>query len=267
VEFARAARALAEQIGDTRRAVFSMTFEFQAYHLWGRWGEAIRLIEEHVPRIAEVAKIELYFVEVALGEIYLELGDLDRARRHFRAGLSLEVVNPAYEWNVLINAVYLAQIDGNQKELNEALDKMLRPPTGQFMAVEVTALLPFGLALLATGRAADLRAYLDRRRPIFTRFEVAAVRATLSLFDAHLARQDGDHSRAETLLEQTIRVSRELEYAIPRIRALELKWEWSHDERARDELRALLRQIADGLPEELCRTFMQSPRVVRLGPL
>jgi predicted ATPase/class 3 adenylate cyclase len=266
-EYAQAARALAEQIGDTRRAVFSIVFEFQAYAISGKWGDAIRLIEEHLPRVAEVAKVEMYFVELALGEIYQELGDLDRARRHFRAGLNLEVVNAAYQWNALVCALYLARLDGDQARLDAALDRMLQPPTGDFLAVEVMAILPFGLELIEAGRGADLRAYLETRRDAYTRFRVPIADAILALLDAHLALLDNDRKSAEALVDQAILLSRKSEYIYPLSRALERKWEWFHDEGARDELRALARRIAAGLPEDLCRTFMESPRVARLGPL
>jgi predicted ATPase len=267
VEFARAARALAEQIGDRRRAAFSIVFEAQAYHLLGQWGDAIRLIDEHYSRVSEVAKVELYFVELALGEIYMALGDLDRARGHFRAGLKLELVNAPYQWNGLINAIYLAQIDGNRQDLDAALDKMLQPPPGIFLASEVTTLLQFGSALIDTGRAEDLRSYLDRRRAIYTRFELPVVHAILAFLDGMLAYVAGDKARARVLLDQGIQACRESEYVFVLVQVLERKWDWFQDEDARNEVRSLWRAIARGLPEDLCRTFMESPRVAKLGPL
>ncbi len=267
LEYGRAAVEVAEAIGDRRRATYAMEFIAQALNDSGEWGEGIRLTREILPAAIEVTPLELPFLYAFLGQMYDEIGAVDQAREAFRTAVSFDVPNPGWLKVPVLAALALARLERDMTGLHRALDAVLSLRFGTFLPVDCYAVLPVSEALLAAGRADDLKAMLARQKPAILALDSPAYLAALAIGEALAAIRDGRSGDAASLLDEAVQRAESSGNAIITRRAREIRLERFQRDEDREELRRLHARIAAGLPDDLRAIFLSSPRVTALSTL
>jgi len=261
VEYATSAVALAESIGDRRRAAYARQFLAQAYQDLGEWGEAIRLILDVLPEAQRITPMELPFLYAFLGQMYDEIGDGERAREAFQVGARFDARSSGWHLVILLSALYLAQIDGDDQGLHRTLDRVLALPEGTFAPIEAYACYFIGEGLWRTGRIGDLRSFADGRRPTVSRFQAPAGRAGLALLDGLLAIHDGRLDAAAAHMDEAVEAAESGEHAIMIRASRQWRLHFFHRDEDREGLQRLHTRLAASLPEDLRQIFLASARV------
>lgn len=261
IEYAHAAMALAESIGDRRRVAYAREFLAQALQDLGEWGEAIRLTLDVLPSAQQVTPAELPFLHTFLGQMYHEIGDIERAREAFQVGARFDARSFGWQLVTLLAASYLAQIDGDHEGLRRVLDQVLTLPAGSFAPVEAYACYFIGEGLWRTGRIGDLQRFADGRRPTVVRLKTPAGRAGLALLDGFLAIHDGRLDAAAAHMDEAVAAAEAGEHAIMTRASLEWRLHFFHRDEDRTGLQRLHARLAASLPDDLREIFLASARV------
>ena len=264
LKYGAAAIALAEEIGDRRRIAFTTNFMTRALVSRGQWGEAVRLLEENLPFVQEVARVHVPWALFYLGILYHELWDVKRANKVLGPVQEVEAYHPSWREAILLSRLYLARLNHDTDALNRTLDEILRLPYGVFIPDDAEAMLPVGEALLESGRIDDLRRYVPARRPGIELFGAASHLAGLAIIEAQLSLRQGDTKSAGDLLDTAVKHAQTSEDVITTRRALELRLGLLGRDEDRVALRDLLSRLAATLPEDLRETFLASPRTAVL---
>ncbi|HEY6102877.1 MAG TPA: AAA family ATPase [bacterium] len=252
---------IAEQIGDRRRAAYTRFFMGRIQTSFGMWPEALANLEMARGMTKGLARIQYPWLYYFSGLAYQLTGSLEEAAVMWRAGAEVESRSPAWRQISLASSIELAQHEGNERALQEALDEVIRLPGGSFVPSDVEVVLLIGETLLDAGRLDDLAAFVASRRPGIERFGSFPGLASLAMLDARLATRDGDVTRADELLARAVRWSDEAEDAHRRWRARELRAELLGQQDDRAALRQFLSETAARLPEDLRARFLSSTRV------
>jgi len=223
LKYGAAAIALAEEIGDRRRIAFTTNFMTRALVSRGQWGEAVRLLEENLPFVQEVARVHVPWALFYLGILYHELWDVKRANKVLGPVQEVEAYHPSWREAILLSRLYLARLNHDTDALNRTLDEILRLPYGVFIPDDAEAMLPVGEALLESGRIDDLRRYVPARRPGIELFGAASHLAGLAIIEAQLSLRQGDTKSAGDLLDTAVKHAQTSEDVITTRRALELR--------------------------------------------
>jgi tetratricopeptide (TPR) repeat protein len=261
LEYCKASLALAETIGDRRRATYAAEFAAMIDAGIGEWGESLRLGEGLRQVAAEVTPQELPYVYLFLGQVYEEIGDVARAAAAYRECASAGRVNPAWQRMLLLATALAARIEGDQAELNRAVDTYLAAPVEPFIPNAALGMLLLADALLHLGRVEDARILLQARRGLVERLGNPGFDAGVALLEAHLVTSDGARGAAERLLDAAVRGAQEAENVSVLRRALELRVTLLNRDEDRRALRDLLDRLAATLPDDLRAIFRASPRV------
>jgi class 3 adenylate cyclase/tetratricopeptide (TPR) repeat protein len=261
LRYGEEAFALAESIGDRRRMGFTVSFIAPVLLGLGRWGEALRRLEEMVRELRETAKIHLPFALMYLAQVIYEIGDVGRTRALLAEALALDApANPGWQQIWLLSSVLAARLDGDQAEVNRAIDRILALPWNIFIPDDGEVIGPVGEALYEAGRIDDLRAFVRDRRPGVERWGAAHHLASLALLEALLAYHDGRPGEAEVRLKAGIAQAESIQNVTLQLGGYERLWEWFHRPDDRETLRGLLRRVFDSLPEDLRAIALASPR-------
>ncbi len=261
LKYGQAAKSLAEEIGDRRRIAYALEFMVVVYRDIGEWGTGIRLIEDHLPLMEEVTKLELPFVYMILGGIYHEIGDPERARAAFHSGAELLIKGPAWQMHVLVSKILIAYLDRNFETLHQQVAEVQNLAWGAFVPSDAEVLFPVGEVLLEASRADELSSLLGAVRSKIEAFGSRPQLAALAILDARLARLRGNIDAAVAYLDRAIQLSEACGNVIMPRRARELRLQWLNREEDRVALRALLERLAASLPDDLRGIFLASPRV------
>jgi class 3 adenylate cyclase/tetratricopeptide (TPR) repeat protein len=264
LEYARAAAALAESIGDRRRVTYAQEFMVQALMDLGEWGEGIRLTLAFLPEAHRVTPLELIFCYAFLGLMYYEIGDLPRAREALQQAATLET--PSTGWGMFTDlaALYLAKADEDAAATAATLDALLALKPGSFAPNETYLLLPVSDALDASGRVDDLRGFIARTRPAVARLDTPLAKGALAIAEARVALHEGRSADAEALLGTAVEYGEGSEHMLLTRHALEQRWRHFGRLEDREALARLYERVAAGLPDDLREIFQASPRVVAI---
>ncbi|MDR7420307.1 MAG: tetratricopeptide repeat protein [Armatimonadota bacterium] len=262
-----AAIALADQIGDRRRKAFALTFVAHSRIALGDWGAGMRLLEESLPLVREVARIHLPFLLAVLGSLYCFIGDEERARTLLEETRDLETYHASWRMILILARIYAARIAGDPALRRALVDELLSLPWGLFIADDGEITLPLGEELLEQGRVDDARRLVHERRADFERWGAPPHLAGLALLAARLAAHDGHRDRAVALVDDALRLGESVEDSLTILRARELRVRLTTDPSDRGAFERLIAAIATTLPADLAARFVETRRAAAAQPL
>lgn len=264
VRLGRAANALAEEIKDPRRVAFTTNFVARGLIGLGQWGEALRILEESLPLLRDVAPIHVPWSLFYLGMLCYELGHPARARQALAVAPVAASRHPSWHEAELLCHLYIARGERDRAALDRVLDELVELPSGIFVPDDAEAILPVGEGLLEAGRRDDLPQYLARRRASVETFGAPPHLAGLAIVDARLAHAAGRTEEALNLLDRALAHSHSVGDVVSarHAYAARLALRPSDDDRA--ALRDLLQRVAATLPDGVRESFEQAPDVAPL---